>query len=76
MFPGRGLVLLDSPNLVLEFPAVYSDPLTYSDFHGAIHIGWDSELVSLTSVPYKTNGIVAAKPTHRLIKYNQGKTNK
>ncbi len=49
VFPGRGLVLLDSPDLVLEFPTVYSDPLAYGDFHGAIHVDWDTEVVRLRS---------------------------
>ena len=49
VFPGQGLVLLDSPNLQLAFPTIYSEPLGYSDFRGAINLEWESEYVRLTS---------------------------
>jgi uncharacterized protein YhdP len=49
IFPGYGQVLLDSSNLVLDFPVIYRDPLEYNDFHGALHIGWDAERMRITS---------------------------
>ena len=49
VFPGQGLVLLDSPNLELAFPTIYSEPLDYSDFRGAINLDWEPDYVRLTS---------------------------
>ena len=49
VLPAGGTVMLDSQNLSMDFPSLYSEPLFYDDIHGTLHLNWDSELLRLSS---------------------------
>ncbi len=55
--PGGGTVLLDSQNLAMTFPGIFGQPLHYDDFHGALHIDWDRELLRLSSDLITAQGV-------------------
>ncbi|QIB66581.1 YhdP family protein [Kineobactrum salinum] len=47
--PGSGRVLLDSRQLMLDFPAIYREALTYRDVFGSIDLHWDNAGLALHS---------------------------
>jgi uncharacterized protein (TIGR02099 family) len=53
--PGGGFFVLDSPQLSLDFPTLYREPLHYDDFYGNIDIAWDAQHLTLSS------GLVSAQ---------------
>ena len=60
--PGGGFVVLDSRQFSMDFPTVYEQPLNYQDFHGTINIGWDDEVVKLSSGLVQASGDEGAVP--------------
>jgi uncharacterized protein (TIGR02099 family) len=54
--PGGGRVLLDSQQVLLDFPQVYSDPLRFDDLYGSLHFRWDDDIVRLDSGLLTTEG--------------------
>jgi uncharacterized protein (TIGR02099 family) len=47
--PGRGLVVIDSQLLTLDFPAIYREPLHFDDLYGTLHLDWDDDTFRLAS---------------------------
>jgi len=44
-----GYVVIDSQQFSMDFPTVYEQPLYYDDFHGTLHLDWDSDSLLLHS---------------------------
>lgn len=49
ILPKGGTVMLDSQNLAMDFPGLYSEPLFYHELFGTLYLDWDSELLRLSS---------------------------
>jgi uncharacterized protein YhdP len=47
--PGHGEIILDSSDIALSFPSVYSDALRYAALDGALQIDWGPDAVSVDS---------------------------
>jgi len=47
--PGRGELILDSDDVVLDFPAVYREPLAYRELFGSLDMVWNSDGLRLHS---------------------------
>lgn len=47
--PGRGELILDSEEVVLDFPSVYREPLAYRELFGSLDMRWDADGLSLRS---------------------------
>ncbi|MDZ7784409.1 MAG: DUF3971 domain-containing protein [Halioglobus sp.] len=53
--PGGGSVLIDAPDVTMEFPGVYRHPLSFEELRGSLDIAWDAEAVGLSS------GLISAR---------------
>lgn len=47
--PGRGELILDSDDVVLDFPSVYREPLAYRELFGSLDMTWDEDRLRLHS---------------------------
>lgn len=47
--PGRGEVLLDSEEVVLDFPLVFREPLAYRELFGSLDMSWNADGLRLRS---------------------------
>ncbi|MEQ9463373.1 MAG: YhdP family protein [Haliea sp.] len=47
--PGAGELILDSDDVVLDFPTVYREPLAYRELFGTLDMGWDADGLRLHS---------------------------
>lgn len=54
--PGGGRVLLDSRDVTLDLPLVYSQPLQFEDLYGTLDLLWDGDGVRLDSGLLTTRG--------------------
>ena len=47
--PGRGELILDSEEVVLDFPSVYREPLAYRELFGSLDMSWNADGLRLRS---------------------------
>jgi len=47
--PGRGELILDSEEVVLDFPSVYREPLAYQELFGSLDMSWNADGLRLRS---------------------------
>ena len=53
--PGRGLVVLDSENVSMDFPSIYNQPLEFQELYGTLNLEWDAQRFGISS------GLVTAR---------------
>lgn len=53
--PDGGFVILDSQNLSMDFPGLYSRPLDFDELYGTLNLNWDSQWFGISS------GLVTAR---------------
>ncbi len=54
--PGEGLVTIDSQNPTLDFPTVFTQPLTFDELYGSLAIDWNTERLRIDSGILTTRG--------------------
>ncbi len=54
--PGEGLVTIDSQNPTLDFPSVFTQPLTFDELYGSLAIDWNTERLRIDSGILTTQG--------------------
>ncbi|MCP4212498.1 MAG: hypothetical protein GY764_13625, partial [Halieaceae bacterium] len=47
--PGEGLVTIDSQNPTLDFPTVFTQPLTFDELYGSLALDWNTERLRIDS---------------------------